>query len=166
MINVHSGTMVVLSSYSPRHMIDKSDPHWENKLPMVSKLSDVLWIQWADVAAKEGTPGKVRDLRYIFRHTVTTRNTKFIIEQAAAKFDKEGFGKDEFEAQWPGYNFTEKDKEFTALLGTLHGSTISYLLTTHATGLPGKSIESVTIFTTEGDRDNGEFYHMLFKLTS
>ena len=164
MVNVRSGTMVALSSYSPAFKIEKSDPDWMMKLPRVSKMSDVLWIQWVTVAAKVGTPEKVSDLRYIFRHDIATFNTKVIMEQAAAKHEGEPIAEGEFEAEWPGYEFTKADEQFTALLGTIHGKTIVDLIVTHDTGLPGKSIESVTIFSTEGNVDFGEAYHMLWTL--
>ena len=156
--------MVALSNRSPLFLIGKSDPDWKEKLPTVSKMSDVLWIQWVEVAAKKGTPEKISDLQYIFQYDVTTPNSKFIIEQAAAKHNGDDLGEDEFDTEWPGYTFTEKDEQFKALLATAQGTITFYLLMTHATGLPGKSIESVTIFTTEGDKEDGEVYNMLWKL--
>ena len=44
-------------------------------------------------------------------------------------------------------------------VSTLEG--IVHMLNEHPTGLPGETIESVTIFTTEG----GRYYHLLFTLT-
>ena len=129
-------------------------------------MSDVLWIQWVAVAEQQGTPEKVSQLKYIFRYNVITANTKFIIEQAAALKEGESIEEGEFEAEWPGYEFVMGDDEFTALLGTVHGISIVDLLVTHANELGSKTIKSVTIFTTEGDVETGEVYHMLWTLTS
>lgn len=169
MINIHSGTVVALTSYSPANRIDKSDSDWKLKLPRVSKMSDVLWIQWVTVAQSEGTPEKIGGLEYIFRYDISTEDTKFVIEQAAAKHEGGPIGKTQFVAEWPGYEFTSSDEQFFGLLGTVHGSSIVDLIMTHATGLHGKSIESVTIFTTKrapDDDEDGEIYHMLWTLTT
>lgn len=161
--------MVALTSFSPANRIDKSDPDWKMKLPRVSKMSDVLWIQWVTVAQEVGTPEKTGGLEYIFRYDVATGDTKWVIEQAAAKHEGGPIGDSEFVAKWPGYEFTINDEQFVALLGTVHGRSIVDLIMTHATGLPGKSIESVTIFTTKRDDDDdeeGDSYHMLWTLTT
>lgn len=169
MINIHSGVIVALSSFSPANRIDKADPDWKAKLPRVSKMSDVLWIQWVTVAQQIGTPEKIGGLEYIFRYDVATDDTRWVIEQAAARHEGGPIGDAEFVAEWPGYEFTIDDEaQFLALLGTVHGRSIVDLIMTHATGLPGKSIESVTIFTTKKDEDDGEgdSYHMLWTLTT
>ena len=156
--------MVAYASYSPAFKIDKEIPDWKTKLPRVSRMSDVLWIQWAYIAEQDGTPEKVSQLEYIFRYDVVTSNTKFIIEQAAAMEEEEPIEEGEFEAAWPGYKFVLGDDRFTALLGSVHGTSIVDLLVTHVNEMGTKSIESVTIFTTEGDVETGEAYHMLWTL--
>jgi len=77
-----------------------------------------------------------------------------------------GAGEDELNAPWPGHTFHLGTMFFVALLGTPHGRGVVYLLTQHASGLPGKNIESVTIFTTESTGfTEAEAYHLLFTLT-
>ena len=156
--------MVAYASYSPAFKIDKAIPDWKTKLPRVSRMSDVLWIQWAYIAEQDGTPEKVSQLEYIFRYDVVTPNTKFIIEQAAAIEEEGPIEEGEFDARWPGYEFALGDDRFTALLGTVHGTSIVDLLVTHVNELGTKSIKSVTIFTTDGDSETGEVYHMLWTL--
>ncbi len=75
-----------------------------------------------------------------------------------------GSHRDEFNAPWPGHEFKLGESAFTALLGTPHGRSIVYLLTQHASGLPGKAIESITAFTTESNQA-WVTYHLLFTLT-
>ena len=165
-MNVHSGTIVALSGFSSAHLIGKSDTEWKNKLPKVSRMSDVLWCQWVEVAKMDQTPEKVSQLKYVFKHDVSTPDTKFIVERAAALVENDNnMGKDEFECEWPGHKFQKDDKQFTALLGTIHGRSMVDLIVTHRSKLPNKSIASVTIFTTEGDEEAGEVYHILWTLT-
>lgn len=128
---------------------------WKLKLPTVSRMSDVTWIQWATVAIKEGTPSAVSDLKYFFQHDIKTTDTMFIIEQSA------NVVQGGFNTEWPGLNFVPTDVQFQALLGTVHGSSVMDLLVTHPKELGTKSIEAVNIFTT----DIGSQYHMLWTLT-
>lgn len=75
-----------------------------------------------------------------------------------------GAEENDFYAPWPGHTF-RSGQFFTALLGTPHGRAVVYLLTQHASGLPGKGIESITIFTDENETEEGEVYHLLFTMT-
>lgn len=157
-VNVKGKTIVANVSHSPAAMINEQESvpaDWKQKLPKVSRMSDVVWIQWATVAKAEATPLAVSDLKYIFRHEIIMENTRSIIDQAAAK------GEDEFNENWPGLKFVTTDTQFQALLGTIHGVSIVDLLVSHPNELGTKSIEAVNIFTT----DEGDNYHMLWTLT-
>ncbi|CAF9923129.1 MAG: hypothetical protein HETSPECPRED_005248 [Heterodermia speciosa] len=68
---------------------------------------------------------------------------------------------------WPGYTFTPQGEpdEFYALLGTPHGRGVTYLLIDHPNELPGKSVESITIFGTISSEFEMENINLLFTLT-
>ena len=68
----------------------------------------------------------------------------------------------ELEAPWPGKEFRPGSTGFVALLGTPHGRGIVYLLIQHPNQLPGKSLESIRVFTTKEGRNK---YHLLFTLS-
>ena len=65
----------------------------------------------------------------------------------------------ELNIEWPGRTFYYPNTYFIALMGTPHGRGIVYLLQQHASGLPGKDIESITVFSFDYE------YHLLFTLT-
>ena len=65
----------------------------------------------------------------------------------AGRYEEEYIKEGVFEAGGPGYECMVGDEKFTALLGTMHGRSVVDLIVTHATGLPGSTIESATIFT-------------------
>lgn len=161
-LNVEGKTISALQSFSPAYMIKqyhsiggRMPQGWEQRLPDVYRQSDLLWILWKDVAG-DAAGG----LKYIFRHHVITDETKTIMEYAA------GADEDLLEAPWPGHTFKFPSIFYTALLGTPHGRGVVLLLTQHAGGLPGKDIESITVFTTQGiGVDDYEAYHLLFTLT-
>ncbi len=96
--------------------------------------------------------------RYIFRHHIISELTQVIMEMAV------GARRDDLEAPWPGHEFRLGSSVFVALVGTPHGRAVVFLSTQHGSGLPGKDIESIRIFTT----DENQFmmnYHLLFTLT-
>lgn len=95
--------------------------------------------------------------RYIFKHNVITDTTKLVMNTAMDI----PVGQ-QLNAPWPGKKFGLDDYKFTALLGTLHGRGIIYFLVQHPKGLPGKKIESITVFTTQETQHE---YHLLFTLT-
>ena len=73
-------------------------------------------------------------------------------------------GTDELDLSWPGLEFRLGNPAFVALLGTAHGRGVVYLITQHASGLPGKGIEAVTMFTSK-DPGFPNLYHLMFTLT-
>jgi len=161
-LNVQGRAITALQSFSPAYMIKEYHSvngqmrqGWEEHLPDVYRQSDLLWILWKDVAGDAAG-----DLKYTFRHHVITASTKAVMEHVA------GAAEDLLYAPWPGYVIEPPSTFYTALLGTPHGRGVVYLLTQHASGLAGKEIESITIFTTQGIlEDDNEAYHLLFELT-
>ena len=154
LLNPKGKTITSVSNFSPMYRLkQKLGSHlpadWTERLPDVYRWSDVIWILWKDVAKE-----KAGDLKYIFKHNVITEQTRFIMEQTV------GAPRDGLVAPWPGHEFRLGSNYFVALLGTLHGRGIVYLLIQHATGLAGKDLESITIFT-----DSYEGYNLLFTLT-
>ena len=68
-------------------------------------------------------------------------------------------------APWPGHEFKLGSPAYVALLGTPHGRGVVYFLTQHASGLPGKDIESIMAFSTDDGIVDAQSYHLLFTLT-
>ena len=158
--NVPGRTIVAYHNVSPAHQLRQIytqynkpvPPDWEKALPFVSRLSDVLWIIWADLSKKAGKPPG--NLKYIFRHNIITTSTLTIMNLAV-------------NSQiyvWPGKKFTPSDDQFMALLATAHGKGVFNLLTQHPADLGSRKIESITVFKTLSVMHAG-YDHMLFTLT-
>ena len=108
--------------------------------------------------------------RYVFRHDINTPETREIMERAL------GAKAEELDADWPGHVFILPNNTYAALLGTPHGKGVVHLLMQHVSGLPGKDIESIIIFTTSDAFSTPDaytapeaiawnIYHLLFILT-
>ena len=153
-------TIVAFHNVSPvsrlkqayRQQNEQLPPHWERDLPFVSRLSDVLWIIWADLSRNAGAPPG--NLKYVFRHHVVTLLTRQIIFQAVGSNVP----------HWPGRRFTPDDDQYMALLGTAHGRGVANLVAQHRNYLGSKNIESITVFATQSPT-HGPENHLLFTLT-
>ena len=158
--NVPSRTIVAFQNYSPSYRLKEAykaynkplPADWEKDLPIVSRLSDVLWIVWTDLSQKAGTsPG---NLKYIFRHGIVTPETLNILQRSV----------NSQVPNWPGRRFTAHDTQFMALLATAHGNGVYNLLTQHQRELGFKNIESIIVFKTV--KESGEeLDNLLFTLT-
>ena len=68
-----------------------------------------------------------------------------------------------FKTLWPGVTFNKGTSQFQALLGTVHGKGVVWLLIKHPNEMPTKDIESITLFVTEAPPEY--HYEMLFTLS-
>ena len=114
-------------------------------VPKVSRWSDLVWIQWSNTAK-----GKAKDLKYIWRDAVVTPSTKAIMEETVHQ-------QGGLNLPWPGKDFTMNDIEGMALLGTIHGMGIGWMLSDHRDQIQ-KEIATVKIWNAGVD------YQMLWTL--
>lgn len=76
-----------------------------------------------------------------------------------------GADHDKLDLHWPGREFRYGDQAFFPLLTTAHGRLIYNLVMQHKDGLQGKRLDSVTVFTTDVQKNGANSYHMLFTLS-
>lgn len=154
--NVHDGMIAAMDNWGPFHRLKKrneatplSDEELVRHAPELAYWSDVIWILWADQCKQAGK--SEGSLKYVFRHSVMTPFTMRVMEAII------NVRKGEYHDPWPGStaypSYGKAGNPFKALLGTPHGSGVVRLITDHLHALGSKSIESVTMFTTdENDR--------------
>ena len=167
MFNVPGKALIGINNYSPVYYLkqksnapnmDSIDPDrhvpLKDLLPRVFGWSDVVWIIWSHLAGNSAG-----QLKYIIKHQVVTAVTQdvmaYIAEQAGLR------GTHGYVAEWPGLRLTRGSDAFKALIGTPHGKGIVRILVDHPDEFSTKTIESITIFTTDGDF----FQHLLFTLS-
>ena len=170
-INVRDRILVAAYSINPSAYMDKVDEvvngvsiPWQERLPDVTRWSDVAGLLWAEEAGNSAS-----SLKYVFRQAITSDDTKFMIEEAAKR--QAGYhntrGGYKFKKPWPGHKFKADSEDFSALLGTAHGTGIVHLISQHPKQMPKKMVEAVNIFATaKGKEYPGQYeYHMLWTLT-
>lgn len=153
--NVPGKAIVGTFNFAPTYQLLQKDEYknfrYEDLAPYVPEIrqwSDVVWIEWADQAQQAGVPAD--SLIYLFKHSCVTKDTQRIMERAA------NAAEEQFDLEYPGFRLARGTDRFRALLGTPHGKAAAWLVINH---LPGKNIETINIFTTEGR------YDMLFTFT-
>lgn len=145
--NTEKGTIVALGTESPRKKVETDEDNpadtprkADARIPKVSRWSDVVWIQWADVCRKANK--EPSSLEYIFRYHIVTVNTQFIMEQITDV--KLSLGK--LQLPWPGRDVYLDTNEGLALLGTPHLTGIVWMLHDHRDVIK-KTITKMRMFT-------------------
>ena len=131
-------------------------------VPTVSFWSDIAWASWVSLCKQENR--KPSELQFVIHDTVTTPNTKYIMEQVIDPTTV----RDNLTVSWPGKAFRMNTDGGLALLGTVHGSGTSRLLFDHrqaADGIPKKGIQTITVVTGDQITLTGRKYHLIFELS-
>ncbi|KAG8531020.1 uncharacterized protein KY384_004377 [Bacidia gigantensis] len=120
--NVHP---VASTQGEPPININGQQVNWQQRLPNVQKWSDVTGIIWVDKAGSA-----VGNLKYVFRQAIVTDTTKATMNEAFERSGSRIGSNGKYEKRWPGYTYNAGSEEFAALLGTLHGTGVAFLIFT------------------------------------
>ncbi|PSN75361.1 hypothetical protein BS50DRAFT_568037 [Corynespora cassiicola Philippines] len=119
-------------------------------LPPLRRWSDVAFLQYVEAAREAGgkvamgrdIPEMIKGLRYVLRFRVQEPTTRtvvdWVLQQSGSKL-----------VPWPGVTFGMDTEEGKAVLGTINGSGVAYLLAQRREALGRKTVEKVTVFGTE-----------------
>ncbi|KAL8953926.1 MAG: hypothetical protein Q9222_000213 [Ikaeria aurantiellina] len=140
-----SSTIVAVNNASPRVNAGVDEP-----VPRLSRWSDVVWQNWTAIAG-----GNANKLRYIIREQIITEETREIMEYI--KVAKE----DGLNLPWPGSVYDMRSDDGKALLGTVYGLGVAWLIIDHSDVL-GRKIPAIRIFTVP--RGGVMLYYMLVEL--
>ncbi|KAL9614739.1 MAG: hypothetical protein Q9167_000808 [Letrouitia subvulpina] len=151
--NVSGRAIIADNNYSPTYMVNydpktktmRENP-WtgkelEMRIPEMHHYSDVVWAIWDHIAGVNAG-----SLRFIFRGPIVGPETRLVIERAAG-VSAPGVLK----LPWPGKIFDMSTYEGKAPLGTDHGSSVAWLLTTGKYKL-GERKPVVHLFTDDDKR--------------
>ncbi|KAK0936646.1 hypothetical protein LTR29_011797 [Friedmanniomyces endolithicus] len=144
--NPVSGMLFCFLNYSPRYMITKYGH--PGPPPPLSRLSDVLWFQWADACQTSGQ--HVGNIRYFWRHGIADKTTIQIMRVVDAM---PGEGVLEYPGKDYYMNAVNRDGEIArAFLGSSNGHAVAFFLAQHE-HLIGKrlTVEKVRWFGDEDD---------------
>ncbi|KAI4262252.1 MAG: hypothetical protein L6R42_002565, partial [Xanthoria sp. 1 TBL-2021] len=121
--------IISLNSLSPANVITKrnigiSKENRDKQLPPLSKLSDIIWLNW-----KTNSPNP-KELRYI-------AHNKIINKQSGSAMDYL-FLRPKEDIPFPGLEYSRDSEELKALLATPNGIAVAWILIDHASELKGR----------------------------
>ena len=158
------GFLIAVDNHSPLIVLQRSESFAQlrsqltsnqirDAVPKVSFWSDIVWASWVQLCNQTGN--KPENIAYIFRDTIITENTKYIMEQVIGP-DAPRNG---LKLPWPGRDFFLTNDKGKALQGSVHGGGPARLLYDHRQYIPRKTIQKVTVYTAAGS------YYLLFVLS-
>jgi glucokinase len=110
-------------------------------LPPLQNWSDVTFLQWNHITARN--PGA---LKYVWRVNIFNADTYAIVKEALKRKYNE-------EPSTLGRAFSMDDEEGKAVLGTVHGAGVAYLLAQHKKQMGLKTVRGVYVFQSP-EKDN------------
>ncbi|KAL8768243.1 MAG: hypothetical protein Q9209_005473 [Squamulea sp. 1 TL-2023] len=124
-------TIIATRMYSPRYKVGKDKP-----VPYLSRWSDWTWTNWEGICLVNNKAKS--DLRYIIHDNIATPETKAIMHRIVNK-PPEGPGQGPIALNFPGLLFGVDQDPGLALLGTVHGQGIAYLMRDHSSHMRTKN---------------------------
>ncbi|KAL8767900.1 MAG: hypothetical protein Q9209_005686 [Squamulea sp. 1 TL-2023] len=122
--------IIAVNNHSPKAYAVPGSP-----LPALHRWSDVVWQNWTAI-----TGNNARQLRFVIHQDVFTSPTRKVMEYI------EVAEKDKLDLPWPGQTYDMRSDDGKALLGTVHGLGVAWLIIDHSDVL-GRKIPAIRIFT-------------------
>ncbi|KAJ6035925.1 hypothetical protein N7540_000204 [Penicillium herquei] len=135
--NVAGGLIIVDYAWSPSYIISQNeDEDWwpeDVTAPTISKLSDVIYMEWASQAGTDLT-----SLQYVIQLNVVNVGSRLVMNTAMQARSSD----------WSEpVVFQQGSTEFNALLGSPNGNPQAWLLINHKADLGIKTVYSIMIWT-------------------
>ncbi|KAL8997832.1 MAG: hypothetical protein Q9169_003005 [Polycauliona sp. 2 TL-2023] len=132
--DTRTSTIIALNNHSPSAYALPGSP-----LPSLHRWSDVIWQNWTSICTATSTPPSA--LRYIIHRDIFTTSTRRIMEYI------EVVGKDGLDLPWPGNVYGMDSEDGKALLGSVHGLGVAWLVVDHSGVLGRREGLKVRIWT-------------------
>ncbi|KAJ5556385.1 hypothetical protein N7494_000300 [Penicillium frequentans] len=140
--NVAGGLIIVDFAWSPSFIVgeNENEDWWPEDVTLdtvealtVSKLSDVIYIEWASQASSN-----VATLQYVIQLNVVNADSRLVMNTAMQNLNKD----------WSEPEvFKQGSTEFNALLGSPNGNPQAWLLINHKEDLGVKTVFSIMLWT-------------------
>ena len=113
----------------------------------------MVFVEWQSQAKDRGLD--IRELNYVFRFEIRNPDTREVIQRLLGRTYR----------PWPGVDAQMSNPGGLAMLGTPHGRGVAWLLASHKEQFGKRTIESVRVWSDDGDpSDPNLFYYLHFKI--
>ncbi|KAK5736904.1 hypothetical protein LTR17_007048 [Elasticomyces elasticus] len=155
-----TGMIVCEHNYGPGHEISKDGSL--APAPPLQRLSDVLWLQWADAVKSAGHTdfGSISNINYFYQHWIADEHSQAVIESVRGR-------KNQKLEEWPGKTYRmdapgEEGDIAKALFGTHNGNAVAFFLGQHLAQLGRKkTVSQVTLWGDAGPKSKDYYRNLL-----
>ncbi|KAE8382211.1 hypothetical protein BDV26DRAFT_288738 [Aspergillus bertholletiae] len=170
-ISTKAGYISAEENISPAYLI--AEERKKQPPPTISRLSDVYFLLWKEVAGK--SEAELKNIKYFVRHHVINGASLDVALEVASGKPLPPREKDEprdtsMVEEWPGKSYDMSTDDGKAILGTPNGVGVARFLIDHKQELGVKAPSKVTLFKTTGhtnaDTNQPEdWIHFLFEIS-
>ncbi|KAE8337081.1 hypothetical protein BDV24DRAFT_177953 [Aspergillus arachidicola] len=170
-ISTKAGYISAEDNESPAHII--AEERLKQPAPTISRLSDVYFLLWKEVAG--GSETELKNIKYFIRHhVINNASLDVALEVASGKPlppRKEEEPRDtSMVEEWPGKSYDMSTDDGKAILGTPNGAGVARFLMDHKPELGVKAPSKVTLFKTTGHTNAKtnrpeDWVHFLFEIS-
>ncbi|KXT12294.1 hypothetical protein AC579_5658, partial [Pseudocercospora musae] len=144
LFDLANGGLIAAYNLSPQEMVEKLDLQIPSSLLVpLQKWSDLAWVgrEEASVKYKENNAGKtLKNLEHVFRYNVITESTQNVLRMVTGQQSPRDVG------LWPGVSYPIAEPQGLAVLGTIHGAGVAWMLSQHKEAMGVRAIDRVNIF--------------------
>ncbi|KAB8213322.1 hypothetical protein BDV33DRAFT_210321 [Aspergillus novoparasiticus] len=147
-ISTKAGYISAEDNISPAYRIAETRKGYPP--PTISRLSDVYFLMWKEVAGK--SEAELKNIKYFVRHHEDGSRDTSMVEE------------------WPGKSYDMSTDDGKAILGTPNGAGVARFLMDHKQELGVKAPSKVTLFKTTGHTNADinqpeDWIHFLFEIS-
>ncbi|KXS99094.1 hypothetical protein AC578_3522 [Pseudocercospora eumusae] len=160
-----NGGLIAVANHSPQASAElRAFQIPSNRLVPFQKWSDVVWVSREEASAKykEDNAGKsIKNLEHVFRYNIITDSTEDVLKLVTGEQDARHVG------MWPGVSYPIAEPQGLALLGTVHGAGVAWMLSQHKEAMGVRAIDRVNVFNCNaGNRPTWCMYLHISDVTS
>ncbi|KAF7186600.1 hypothetical protein HII31_12009 [Pseudocercospora fuligena] len=144
LFDLANGGLIAAYNLSPQEMNEKMNLKIpSSQLVPLQKWSDVVWVgrEQASVKYKANNAGKtVKNLEHVFRYNIVTESAEDVLKMVTGQQDPRNVG------LWPGVSYSIEEPQGLAVLGTVHGAGVAWMLSQHKAAMGVRAIDRVNVF--------------------
>ncbi|EME87055.1 uncharacterized protein MYCFIDRAFT_77170 [Pseudocercospora fijiensis CIRAD86] len=146
LFDLANGGLIAAYNYSPEEMASKLGLQVPaSRLVPFRKWSDVVWVGREEASAKykednAGDGNAVKNLEHVFQYNIVTESTEDILRMVTGQRDPKAVG------VWPGVSYPIEEPQGLAVLGTVHGAGVAWMLSQHKEAMGVRAIDRINVF--------------------
>ncbi|PPJ52496.1 hypothetical protein CBER1_10713 [Cercospora berteroae] len=146
LMNVKYGAIIALDSQGPDHKNqEKRLGLRPDQIVPLKRWSDISWLEYDHLVQAAGK-ANVAPLQHVISHHITTKETQQRLKLVTGMQTPDQLG------QFPGMSCSTNSPQGMALLATLHGKVMVWLLAQHKDSLGWRTIDRIHVYNCRSEK--------------